>query len=412
MSQTLSRCINQSRSVTIPQLKCDNSIMGDFGNLSDFGQAIGSLPSQLGNIAYCVGSELRDQILATIESLRKTLESIFKAINTTIPTPLFEKLNAPEIEYELRARSMWQDFKLYLQQKLFDILKNIPGLSFIVNLVNIPIPFLSGVRVFDVFTAEGRAKIRAAVGDRVDAIADAMGLPWNITYDQDLGLKVPELKRESIIGKIFSEIGKLLSSALWAALNAIPNLLKPIKDIWDAFGFPFLPSWEAPKFEDVFRAIWTPIKNLAVSTVEKIEKTIDALLNFDLGAFLSAKFGAILALIPWPTGTKVKDMLKEPDPEKAKEWSITAPNLRLGSLVSKIQNLFDNIPQLILELWMSLVKPFFEAIKNILAGISQLLAYIPFTFCTFLNLVAAPLLGFGQGLAGQLPPGIAFNPSS
>ncbi len=376
--------------------------MGDFGNLSDFGRAIGSVPGQLGNIAYCVADSVRAQIEAAINSLNETLTSIFAAINTTLPNPLWSNLQAPELEFELRASALFQEFKLYLQQKLFDIIKTIPGLGFIVNLVNIPIPFLNGVRVFDVFTAEGRARIRAAVAERLDQIASAMGMPWDLTFSGELGLQIPELKLEYIIRRIFSEIERLLSSALWSAISVIHTLTRPIQRIWEALGFPTLPSFQFPSFEEFFANIWNSIKDLAISMTEKLQRAMTAMLNFDLGAYLSSAFGSILGRIPWPFPTRLADLLGWLN----RDWNISMPEWDFSRLTAAIQTLFNRLPQIILELFLQLIKPFLDAIKGLLAGVSALLAYIPFTFCSFINLVASPLLGLGTTISGLLPDSI------
>lgn len=405
MNALPSRCENVSFTVTLPAFDCTNNTLGNFGNLSDFGQGLGSLPGQLGNMAFCVADNIRQQIESAIETLTNTLNSIFAAINITIPSPLWSNLQIPEIEFELRAAALWQEFKLYLQQKLFDIIRNIPGLGFIVNLVNIPIPFLSGVRVFDVFTSEGRARIRAAVAERVDSIADAMGLPWNITFDGSLGLTLPEVRLEFIVSRIFSEIERLLSSAIWAAMSVIHTLTRPIQRIWAALGFPTLPTFAFPSFDEFFNNIWNSIKDLAVSTVEKMQRAVDAMLNFDLGDYLSKTFGSILRRLAWPFPTRIRELLGLVD----RDWNLTMPELDFARVVTAVQQLFNRIPQLILELWMQLVKPFLNAIKSILAFVDQLLQYIPFTFCAFVELVAAPLLAISNTVSNVLPAGISLN---
>lgn len=409
MSATFpSRCADVSLNVTLPSLSCTNDIMGNLGDLSNFGRGLGSLPSQLGNISSCVGEELRQQIESAIQTFTDTLNTLFNSINVTIPTPLWPNLQVPELEFDIRLRALWQDFKLYLQQQMYNIIKLIPGLGFIVDLINIPIPFLSGIKVFDVFTSEGRARIRAAVSENLDSITEAMGLPWDLTFNGDLGFNLPEMKLELIISRIFSECERLLSGALWSALSIIHTLqpARLISRIWRNLGFPTLPTFSFPSFDEFFSGIWDSIKDLAISTQEKLQRAMDAILDFDLADYLETAFGSILSrLAKFPT--QIRQLLSLVD----QDWNLTLPEWNFSRVIQSVQTLFNRIPQMILELWLQLIKPFLDAIKGILAGLAPLLDYIPFTMCAFLNLVAAPLFAISGTIQALLPPGINVQPS-
>ena len=414
MSTTLpSRCANVSLSVRLPQLDCTNNTLGDFGNLSDFGRGLGSIPGQLGGIVDCVAADVRAQIEQSIDSLTSTLRTIFAAINTTVPTPLFENLEAPEIELEMRTSSMWQEFKLYLQTALYNILSKIPGLEFITNLINVPIPFLTGVKLLDVFTPEGRARIRAAVGDRLDAVSSALGLPWDATLDGDLGLNMPEVRRETIIRRIFSEIETMLTNVLASAVRVINTLTAPIRRIWSRLGFPNLPDLTSINFEDLFNSIWDGIKDQAISARDKLQRTMDALLDFDIGDYLESTFGSILKRIPWPFPTRMRELVgivtTVTEEGTSTAGNLTIPEWDFSRVIRAVQGVLARLPGMILELFLQLIRPFLEAIEGLLGGIAELLKYIPFTMCTFLNLVAAPLLGITGVVRSILPEGIAVN---
>jgi hypothetical protein len=414
MSTTFpSRCANVSLSVRLPQLDCTNNTLGDFGNLSDFGRGLGSIPGQLGNIADCVAADVRAQIEQSIDSLTSTLRTIFAAINTTVPTPLFENLEAPEIELEMRTSSMWQEFKLYWQTALYNILAKIPGLEFITNLINVPIPFLTGVKLLDVFTPEGRARIRAAVGDRLDAVSSALGLPWDATLDGDLGLNMPEVRKETIIRRIFSEIESMLTNVLASAVKVINTLTEPIRRIWNRLGFPNLPDLTSINFEDLFNSIWDGIKDLAISVRDKVQRAVDALLDFDIGDYLRSTFGSILNRIPWPFPTRMRELVgivtTVTEEGTSTVGNLTIPEWDFSRVIRAVQGVLARLPGMILELFLQLIRPFLEAIQNLLGGITELLKYIPFTFCSFLNLVAAPLLGITGVVRSIVPEGIAVN---
>lgn len=405
-----SRCANISLSVRLPQLDCTNNTLGDFGNLSDFGRGLGSIPGQLGGIVDCVAADVRAQIEQSIDSLTSTLRTIFAAINTTVPTPLFENLEAPEIELEQRTSSLWQEFKLYWQTTVFNILAKIPGLGFITNLINVPIPFLTGVKLLDVFTTEGRARIRAAVGDRLDAVSEQLGLPWDATLDGDLGLNMPEVRRETIMRRIFSAIETMLTNVLASAVRVINTLTEPIRRIWNQLGFPSLPDLTSINFEELFQSIWDGIKDQAISARDKLQRAMDALLDFDVGDYLESAFGSILDRIPWPFPTHMRELVGMvttlTEEGTSTVGNLTIPEWDFSRVIRAVQGVLARLPGMILELFLQLIRPFLEAIEGLLGGITELLKWIPFTFCSFLNLVAAPLLSLGSTISDLLPPGI------
>lgn len=410
MSDILSRCVNVSLNINVPSFDCTNDIMGNLGNLSDFGRGLGSIPAQLGAIVDCVGTQLQQQIGAAIEGLLKSLRSIMSVINFSLPDPLFKTIELPEFEFDLRMRALWSEFKLYFQQKMLDILSRIPGLNFIRNLLNVPIPFLSGVYLKDVFTAEGRAKIFAAITNQLDRIQAALGLPWSWEFTGTLTLKMPDFNVINIMNRIFSEIQKALSNIIWTALNAITKLTKPIEQIWKLLGFPLLPTFTVPSFSQLFNSIWNRLTALGLGIVEKMQRTIDALLNFNLKDLLTQAFGTILSRIPWPFPWKIADILKL----TGFNWNLTLPEIDFSRITQAIQELFNRIPTLIFELWLQLVKPFFKAIEKLLAGITELLKYIPFTFCSFINLAAKPVLSMAANVTKLIPGGITtttFTPT-
>ena len=409
MSDLLSRCANVSLNVNLPTFSCTDDIMGNLGNLTDFGRGLGSIPAQLGGIVDCVAEGLQQQIAQAIDNLLSTLRRIMGALNFSLPDPLFSTIQLPEFEFDLRMRALWNEFKLYLHEKLIDLLSKIPGLSFILNLLKVPIPFLSGVYLTDVFTAEGRARIFAAIQAQLARVQAALGLPWNLEFTGELTLKMPDFNIVNIINRIFSEIQKALSNIIWTALTAITKITKPIEKIWQLLGFPLLPTFTVPSFAEIFNAIWTRISNLGLSIVERMQAAITALLNFNLKDILTRAFGAILSRIPWPFPWKIGDILKL----TGFNWNLTLPEIDFSRITQAVQDLLNRIPTLIFELWMQLVKPFFKAIEKLLAGITELLKYIPFTFCSFINLAAKPVLSLATNVRSIIPANITittFNP--
>jgi hypothetical protein len=359
----------------------------------------------LGQIAQCTVIATAKQISDAIDSLLKLFDKTFGTTLGSVSNPVFsDKLNVPEVSMGTRMRALFNEFKLYLELKVLDILSRIiPNFSFL----NIPLPFLPNCTVRDLLSAEGRAKIRNAIGARQDQIAKALGTPWDITYDGTLGLKNDEMRQQSLISRVWSEFHKGLLSLIQRGFRALRALTEPIRKIWQALRLPDIPNLVSLNFEEIFKSVWDPIKDLAISANEKMQRMIDFFLEFDLKSFLDKTFGPLLKFIAWPFKTKVKDLLKVTDPPK--DTNLESKESRFSSIMTAVKELFEQIPTLIWELWMKLVLGFFRAIANLVPVIRELFKYIPFTFCTFIGLVASPILGLGSAVSGLIPAGISVQ---
>ncbi len=405
MSQTLSRCVNVQLQVNLPTFQCTGDILGNLGNLTDFGRGLGSIPAQLGSIVDCVSADLRAQIEAAIKTFTDTMRAILKALNIRIPDPIFGTIEIPEFEFELRFYALWSDFKFYLYEKLIDILSRLPGLNFILELLKVPIPFLQGVYLTDVFTTEGRARIAQAVRDRLDSIAEALGMPWDLSFTGKLTLNSPDFAFENILRRIYAQASKMISQIIWNVLNFIPTQLgRLVKQIWDRLGFPLLPAFFEIDFYAIFTSIWESVVNTFDNAVDRMRAMIEGILNFNILNLLKSILGPFWNFIKnlWTFGATIRDMLKLSDAE----WSLELPEINFARVMQAVQDLFNRIPTMIFELWLQLIKPFLDAIKRFFAPIQLLLDLIPFTFCSFINLVASPILGIGALVRDILPPDI------
>jgi len=391
--------------VKFPRFECTDSVLPNFSNLDEFGRGLGSLPGQLAQIAQCNVTATAKQISDAIDNLLKLFDKTFGTSLGSVDNPVYgPKLKVPEQEMGVRLRALFNDFKLYLELKILDILgKIIPNLNFL----NIPLPFLPNLTVRDLLSAEGRAKIRAAIGARKDQIARALGSPWKDTFDGTLGLKSEEMQKQSIISRVWSEFHKSLLSVIQRGFRLLRALTEPIRKIWQALRLPDIPNLVSLNFEEIFNSVWQTIKDLAISANEKMQKMIDFFLEFDIKNFLDKTFSPLLKFIAWPFPTKVKQLLKISD--NPQEKNLVSKETRFNSIMQAVKELFEQIPTLILELWMKLVRGFFQAILKFVPLLKELLKYIPFTFCTFIGLAFSPILGLASAVSNLIPPGISVQ---
>ena len=394
-------CEGIALGIKLPTLECTDGIHPNFGNLVDFGRGLGSLPGQLARMADCVTAEIAAKIQKAIDALMKLFDSIFGS-------SLFNGIKIPEFDLELKLRELFHEFKIFLLMKLLNILSH-----FIGPILNIPIPFLSGCVLGDLLTPEGRAKIRAAIAKDIDAISKALGLPWKFTFSGEFGLDALEFRIQSILTRIYHQIQDLLTNLLFKALDL---LLRPINAIIKSVIGIALPIITEIKklfdFEKLFESIWNKVKDLAISIEEKLQKIIDFFLNFDISALLKKILGPLYRL--WKFGTKLFNLLKFSD----HDWNIISFEIKFERVMQAVKAFFTNVVTMIYEIFLSAVRAAIKAISDIakhlmdpiIGFLNAIFKYIPFTFCTFLHLVAAPFLGVGALVKGLIPPEIKVEP--
>jgi len=404
-------CEGVKFSVQLPELKCDSSILPDFANMQNFGRQLGSLPGQLGRMALCLAEEKAAQLRAAIKRILKLFDDIFGEFPLSVPKPVFANLKAPELEMELRLTALYNEFKLFWQNLIISILKKIPLLNFINKLLQVPIPFLGGPVLADLFTEEGRAKIRKAVSDKVDAISKALGMPWDFTFNGTLGIKNIEIQIQNILSRIWQIVQGMITNIIQSALNFITRINDIIKKIWEALKLPIIPDLTAFDFSNLFKSIWEAIDKLAISIQEKLQRAIDAVLNFDLKDWLAKSFGALFKLIPWPFPTIIRKLLDATGKILDAEFNLQSPEIKFSRIMTAVQQMLTNILNMIIELWLQLVSSFLKAILKYIPILEELLKLIPFTICSFLTLVAAPLFSLPSQVAKLIPGDIVtVNP--
>ena len=392
MSGSLPTFCNQIElKVTLPSLKCDESILPDLGNLSDFGRQLGSIPGQLGRMAACVAEQQLAALRAAIEQILEALETVFGEFPWSVPSPPWANIQAPEWDMELKMSALFQEFKIYLITRLLEIIASVIPLQWL----NIPIPFVPGCVVGDLLTAEGRAKIRQTISDQLDAIAAALGMPWDLSFSGELGIENIEARAQMIVSRIYSEIIKTLNNILHAALATV---IQVFNEIWKKLGLPALVALLSIDFEAMFESIWNQVKDLAISMAEKLEMVINFFLDLDLKDLIEAALGAIANL--WPFATRVRELLESIGGLLDREYNLESPEIRFTRIMNSVKALFENLATMIIEIWLQAVTAFIQQV------LAPLLQYIPFTMCTFLNLVAAPLFALPQAVGALIPPPI------
>jgi len=360
--------------ITIPPLECPKVILPTKADLVNMFTQLANLPSQL----IAAGqTEAAEKIQEILDEVREIL---------SIYDPKFQTLSIPEIEWEIMITGLVQDFPLYVQQKILELLSKLVPIDFIINVLGLSIDILK------IFTPEGIEDIKKQLtGMSDDMVAKIQALKDDLTitdeelqaelnkladirkeivdkfwgmlpesyrlFGGDFGLDTLELKVEAVWSYIRGKINGGMTGLLTDAFEA---LIKLFKIPWDLLGLPDIPiPLPDLSVESILQAIINAWKKKKDATYAEL---IEELESVSLAGF------SLIDLI----GGKIEE-------------SIESAEKRINRLMEAARDFGENWPRYLLTKWMELVTKFFENI-----GLGALVEFITFTFCDFLNLLGFP----------------------
>ena len=363
--------------ITVPPIECPKVILPTKADLVNMFSQLANLPAQL--------------IAAGQEEVAKQIQDILDEVRSllSIYDPKFDGISIPEIEWEIMITRLVQDYPMYVQQKILELISKLVPINF-----KIPVLGLS-IDILKIFTAEGiddikkqlsgmsddmKAQIQALKDDASLSAADLQKelqklaeLRAKITdkfwdmlpesyklFGGDFGLSSIELKVETIWSYIRSKLNGGMTGLLADAFKA---LIKLFKIPWDLLGLPDIPlPLPDLNVESILQAIidaWKKKVEQGKATyadlIEELEKV--KLVGFDLLSLIGGKI----------------------------EESIETAERKIERLMEAARDFGANWPRYLLVKWMEIVTKFFETI-----GLGALVEWITFTFCDFLNILGFP----------------------
>jgi len=360
--------------ITVPPIECPKVILPTKADLVNVFSQLANLPAQL--------------IAAGQEEVAKQIQDILDEVRSllSIYDPKFDGLSIPEIEWEIMITRLVQDYPMYVQQKILELISKLVPINF-----KIPVLGLS-IDILKIFTAEGiddikkqlsgmsddmKAQIQALKDDASLSAADLQKelqklaeLRAEITdkfwamlpesyklFGGDFGLSSIELKVETIWSYIRSKLNGGMTGLLADAFKA---LIKLFKIPWDLLGLPDIPlPLPDLNVESILQAIIDAWKKKKDATYAEL---IESLESVSLVGF------TLIDLI----GGKIEE-------------SIVSAERKIERLMEAARDFGANWPRYLLVKWMEIVTKFFETI-----GLGALVEWITFTFCDFLNILGFP----------------------
>ena len=310
------------------------------------------------------------------QQLRDLLESIKDLLGSfpiSISDPVFPTLTIPEVEWERRITAIVQEYHLFVQVKIMEIVNTVLPISF-----SVPIMGLS-IDVVKLFTDPNyKVTLKAQIAADVDTFYALIPDTYK-TFDGTYGLESNDLKAEAVWNYIMSQLNK---GALGILHGAFAGLIDKFSSIWEPLGLPALPSLTDLNVEqlikDKLESLEAQIKAAPQDAKEQLQKNALALIES-----ISLAGYTLMDLLGGEPNDFVESMEKKMDRFK-----------------TRLRDFGEEWPKFLILEWMEKVTAFFEAI-----GLSSLVQYITFTFCDFLKIIGLPTsLAIPAGITVSIAP--------
>jgi hypothetical protein len=219
----------------VPNLECGPNGQISFRQMEDYFVGIAKIISQLKLQAKFIQDECGKELIEAIRDMEKLVDDITGILMTDV----FKKIKSKEQEMKYKVREFLKEIDVWFQKKIVEALLKIVDILGIPNPLTTPIPFITAVTLVDeagnpvryqpvikdLFTKEGKVKIKAAIAEDIESVRKFFG---DGKYDGTFGIKSPEHEAEEFWQKALAWMKELLSDFIAACINAMIKLLTKI----------------------------------------------------------------------------------------------------------------------------------------------------------------------------------------
>ena len=329
------------------------------------------------NLSDSVRAELETQITnfrQTADDIRKRIDEIKDALGNfpiSVTDPVYNGVSIPDLEWERRMTALTQEYHMYVQSKMMELINAVLPISFSVPVLGLNIDI---VELFS--SAEYRAQLKAQIQENVDSFHSLIPEPYN-NYAGANGIDSDAIKAEITWSYI---VGKLKKGALQILYDAFAGLIDKFKTIWNALGLPALPSLTDLNVKGLIDAKIASFKTRLATAPDDIKNEIRQEMLDAINSISVAGFG-----IDQITGGDI-------------DTYVTSLEQKIERKLEAIRDFGEDYPEYLIKLWMQKVTAFFNAI-----GLSALTQWITFNFCQFLQLIGVPTsIDVGYGVSVEL----------
>ena len=291
--------------------------------------------------------QMANSELEEVQDALDKIEDILGDFPLSIPKPLYEELDIPEIEWEKKVDAMIKEYHLYVGTKILEIIDKVISIDFEIEVIG-------GIKidVLKLFTDPSYLQsIKKITCENLDTLYALVPDEYK-TFDGRYGLDSKELQCDVVFSYIMSQVNKgilgLMTDAIDKVMEKFEDVLKELID-----PIPTLSELSDPR--ELVRAI---IEDEKMEIKEKLEK---------LEAIKIGEFSLLDAI-----GGKIEEELD-------------IAERKMNRILDKLQDFLNEYATYLFKKFMEKLAKFLDAI-----GLGEIIDFLTFDFCDFLELIGMP----------------------
>jgi hypothetical protein len=416
-----------------PQIECTNGDMTK--TLQNYFKTLGTVPSQLRVQAALFDD---NNCSKDLEKAIEQIETVINEVTGILMTDVFTSIRSSVDEAEYKVREFLKDIDVYFQKLILEILFKIVDIISVAipNPLNLPLPFLPECKLGDVFTKDGKQKIKAAMaknGETVRAFFSGIDKAVTDFFTGEWNIVSPDYSTEEIWQKLVDWINEQFDLTSKAIVEAMTNFLKKVPVLGPLISQLGSITDPTKALQSVFDSLYDSANSSYKSIRDKLingnyseevrkqleeqaQQIMDSFINAILAVKIPPPFSALIG------ASSVGEMLDIDMDEEIKKFKVFMKEKVIARIKDGWNRLMNKLKRLSTLSFVELIMKAFEKVYNTLKNLAnsvpivkQALKIFDFVkqlvdifrgkidICTVMNVILKPIFSLADSVYSLIP---------